>query len=48
LLPLRGNKKQEFGLWVAGATHVGFTCFYYLDLAHAEFKDVVFWCFHPD
>jgi hypothetical protein len=23
LLPLRGNKKQEFGLWVAGATHVG-------------------------
>jgi hypothetical protein len=22
LLPLRGNKKQEFGLWVAGATHV--------------------------
>jgi hypothetical protein len=23
LLPLRGNRKQEFGLWVAGATHVG-------------------------
>jgi hypothetical protein len=23
LLPLRGNKKREFGLWVAGATHVG-------------------------
>jgi hypothetical protein len=22
LLPRSGNKKQEFGLWVAGATHV--------------------------
>jgi hypothetical protein len=23
LLPLRGNKKQEFGLWAAEAAHVG-------------------------